>query len=122
MNASSSRESAGSKAGVHYVTANDGRIPHKDERNLRFDTPEGNDEDLTVQVAEVNRALGAVSHLVDKGYKVTFDKHMSTDKSAGVTSRSRRERNVWVLDAFVNVDGQSKASRANQDFPRRVRA
>ena len=38
---SSIRESAGSKAGVHYVAANDGRIPNEGECDLEFQTAEG---------------------------------------------------------------------------------
>ena len=121
------RESAGSKAGVHYIAANNGRIPNEGECDLSFQTTEGNNEEITFQVAEVNKALGAVSYLVDKGYKVTFEKNMSTgqdmsmmvNKHTGVTSRFRRERNVWVLDAFVRSKGQVKDSRSNQDFARR---
>ena len=64
------RESAGSKAGVHYVAANGGRIPNEGEWDLNFQTTEGNAEDMTFQVAEVNKALCAVSYLVDKGYRV----------------------------------------------------
>ena len=127
---SSIRESAGSKAGVHYVAANDGRIPNEGECDLEFQTAEGNDEDWTFQVAEVNKALGAVSSLVDKGYKVIFEKDMSTgqdlsmmiNKNTRVTSRFRRVRNVWVLDAFINSRGQANASRASLDFARRGRA
>ena len=48
---------------------------------------------------------------MDKGYAVTFENDMSTgedlstmtNKSAGVTSRLRRVRNVSVLDAFMNL-------------------
>ena len=127
---SSIRESAGSRAGVQYVAANDGRIPNEGECDLEFQTAEGNDEDWTFQVAEVNKALGAVSSLVDKGYKVIFEKDMSTgqdlsmmiNKNTGVTSRFRRVRNVWVLDAFINSKGQANASRASLDFARRGRA
>ena len=124
---SSIRESAGSKAGVHYIAANNGRIPNEGECDLSFQTTEGNNEEITFQVAEVNKALGAVSYLVDKGYKVTFEKNMSTgqdmsmmvNKHTGVTSRFRRERHVWVFDAFIGSRGQVKASGSNQDFARR---
>ena len=51
-----------------------------------------------------------MSYLVDKGYKVVFDKNMVTDqdmshmmhKETGTATRFRRQRNVWILDAFVN--------------------
>ena len=35
------RESEGSRRGVHYVAANDGRIPNEGEYDLKFSTVEG---------------------------------------------------------------------------------
>ena len=61
------------------------------------------------QVAEVNKALAAVSALVDSNHRVLFDKDMAsgtdisfiTDKATGVGTKMRREGNVWVVDAYV---------------------
>ena len=107
------------------MAANDGRIRNDGEADLRFQTVEGHCECLTFQIAEVNKALGAVSHLVDMGYKVVFDKDMATgkdlsmmmNKKTNVTSRFRRERNVWVLDAYINI--ADVAENKNSDFHRR---
>ena len=117
------RESEGSRNGVHYVAANNGRIPNEGEHDLKFTTVEGNEQCLTFQIAEVNKALCAISYLVDKGYKVIFDKNMKTDqdtsymvnKETGVITRYRRTRNVWVLDAFVD----EKNGNNDQSFQRR---
>ena len=73
-----------------------------------------------------NKTLGAVSQLVDFGYKVIFDKNLDngqdmsymTHKATNVTSRLRRERNVWVLDAYVNVSNEGY-NNGEQDFHRR---
>ena len=78
INKSEIRESEGSRAGLKYIAANDNGIPNEREYNLTFKTTEGNSEDFTFQIAEVNKALGAVSYLVDRGYKVTFEKNMKT--------------------------------------------
>ena len=40
------RESEGSRAGLHYVAANDGRIPNEGEYDLKFHTTEGNSENF----------------------------------------------------------------------------
>ena len=117
------RESEGSKNGVQYVAANNGRIPNEGEYDLKFSTTEGNKQCLTFQIAEVNKALCSISNLVDRGYKVVFDKNVKTDqdtshmihKKTGVITRYRRTRNVWVLDAFVDIDGGDN----NQGFRRR---
>ena len=117
------RESEGSKNGVHYVAANNGRIPNEGEYDLQFNTIEGNEQRLTFQIAEVNKALCAVSNLVDQGYRVVFDQDAKTgqdtsymmQKDTGVTTRFRRTRNVWVLDAFVDSTNNSNS----QSFHRR---
>ena len=104
------RPSPSSRRGVQYVAANNGRIPNEGEVDFAFTTTEGNEEEFVVQVAEVNKALGAVSYLVDKGYRVVFDKDLASGKdisymmkkSTKATSRFRRERNIWVLDAYVD--------------------
>ena len=104
------RASPGSEAGVHYVAANNGRIPNEGEVDFMFTTTEGHDEELCMQIAEVNKALGSISYLVDRGYRVVFDKCMRTGKDLSLmikkdtcrAAKFRRERNIWVLDAYVD--------------------
>ena len=123
LDKSSIRESAGSRAGVNYVPAGGGRIPNEGEFDLAFKTSEGNAEAWTFQVAEINKALCAVSQLVDLGYRVIFDKNLETgqdmsymmNKATNATSRLKRERNVWILDAYVSLD----ANNSDQGFHRR---
>ena len=106
------RPSEGSKRGAHYVAANNGRIPNEGEYDFAFFTSEGVPETMTFQIAEVNKALGSISYLVDHGYRVVFDRNpvsgrdMScmTHKESNKVSRFRRDRNVWVLDAAVGRD------------------
>ena len=106
------RPSPGSRRGAHYLAANNGRIANEGECDFKFQTVEGNDQTLTFQIAEVNKALGSVSYLVDHGYRVTFDQDEATGhdismmyhKKSGVTSRFRRERNIWILDALVDTE------------------
>ena len=97
------RPSAASKAGVHYVAANEG------EADMMFTTQEGNQLNWTFQVAEVNKVLAAVSSLVDTNHRVVFDRDEKTkidvsfiiDKTTGTVTKLRRERNVWVVDAWI---------------------
>ena len=66
-----------------------------------------------------------MSYLVDRGYKVTFEKNMKawqdlsrmTNKMTGAMTSFRREINVWVLDAHVQIEDSSGDN--NQDFRRR---
>ena len=116
------RSSPSSRRGVNYVAANNGRIPNEGEFDFNFSTVEGNDEEFVVQVAEVNKALGAVSYLVDHGYRVVFDRDLKTGKDVSfmlqkerdVMSRFCRERNIWVLDAFVGSSGSLGGSFQGQ--------
>ena len=62
-----------------------------------------------MQIAEVNKAFGSVSYMVDRGFRVIFDKDeasgkdvsMMVHRATGRATRFRRDRNVWVLDAYV---------------------
>ena len=112
--------SEASRAGVHYVACNNGRIPNEGEAELEFMTQEGHDHRWTFQIAEVNKVLAAVSSLVDTGHKVIFDKDEATgvdtsmivDKKSGTVTKLRRDRNVWVVDALVEEDEDPDAGFA----------
>ena len=118
------RPSPASEAGVHYVVANNGSIPNEGEADFRFQTQDGRSMSWLFQIAEVNKTLAAVSALVDAGHRVTFDKDDATGldtsfithKATGNSIRMRRERNVWVIDAYVSdkdneADSESLFSR-----------
>ena len=117
------RPSPGSLRRAHYVAANGGRIPNEGEANFKFKTTKGQAKDWVFQVAEVTKALAAVSYLVDTGHRVIFDQDektgadisMMVEKKTGEVTRFRRERNVWVVDAIVEVDEDDE-----QHFHRRA--
>ena len=98
------------------MAANDGRIPNEGEYDFSFSTAECTPEVMTFQIAEVNKALGSISYLVDNGYRVVFDKDPASGrdmscmihKGSNRVSRFRRDRNVWVLDAVVSKDNLSE--------------
>ena len=106
------RPSKASRMGVHYVTANDGRIPNEGETTFKFRTSDGHDAAWDMQIAEVNKALGAISYLVDNNHRVVFDKDMDTGKDLSLmlnkgtkqVYRFRRDRNIWVLGVTVEED------------------
>ena len=84
---------------------------------------EGTEESWLYQIAEVNKALCAVSYLVDHGYLVTFDQDERsgvntsriTHKKSGKMNPLTRERNVWTIDACV----EEEAENAESPFGRR---
>ena len=67
----------------------------------------------TFQIAEVNKALGFVSYIINQGYTVTFDKEQESGndlslmvhKASGRVTQCRRECNIWVLDAMIKSEG-----------------
>ena len=111
------RASPGSRRGVHYISASNDRIPNEGECDFHFSTKDGQDQNFTFQIAEVNKALCAVSYLVDHGKQVIFDQDEVTgmdtsrivDKKTGQIIQLVRDRNVWTIDAYIEdeVDNQS---------------
>ena len=79
---------------------------------MSFQSQEGNEHTWTFQIAEVNKVLAAVSALVDTSHRVTFDRDEVTgedlstivNKITGVITKMRRERNVWVVDAWIDEE------------------
>ena len=65
-----------------------------------------------IQIAEVNKALGSVAYVVDRDFRVVFDKNTKTGedlsymvhKPTRKSFRFRRNRNVWILDAVVSFE------------------
>ena len=106
------RPSEASRAGVHYVACNNGRIANEGEADLEFLSGEGNHHKWTFQIAEVNKVLASVSSMVDAGHRVIFDKDDKTgldisfivNKKTGVSTKMRREKNVWVVDAWIEEE------------------
>ena len=119
------RSSEASRAGVHYVACNNGRIPNEGEADLAFKSVEGHEHRWTFQIAEVNKVLASVSALFDTNHRVIFDQDEKTgtdisfiiDKTTGVSTKMRRERNVWVVDAWI--DDEDEDEQNNEGFTRR---
>ena len=106
------RPSQASRAGVHCVAANSARIPNEGEADFIFQDKDGKNHSWTFQIAEVNKVLASVSAMVDSGHRVVFDRDDATgtdlsfriNKKTGNSIRMRRDRTVWVIDAFLDDD------------------
>jgi hypothetical protein len=118
------RASEASRAGIYYVSANNGKIPNEGEVDFPFETKDGTQHEWTFQIADVNKVLAAVSSMVDSGHRVVFDRCHKTGvdlsyilhKETQKMIKMRRERNVWVIDTYVENDS---AENTNLDFARR---
>ena len=112
MNKGKIRPSDASCAAVHYVAASNGRIRNEGEVDFKFNMSSGDMKSMCFQVAEVNKALAVVSALVDSSHRVVFDKDTKTgadisciiDKKTNISTKMRRELNVWVTDAWIDEE------------------
>ena len=112
--------SMGSLAGVHYIAANGHRIANMGQQTINFWTRDGVKSSLTFQVAKVNKPLCSVSKLIDDNFRIVFDRSGSyiMDKATGEVMRIKRERGVFVLEAFVGRN-PCMTAKENEDFSRR---
>ena len=112
-------ESIGSRMGVTYVAASGTRIPNHGEQRVPFMTREGSWMEMIFQVAKINKPLLSVSKLIDGDIRVVFDKEGSYlyNKITGDIVRIKRERGVFVLEAFSEFD-PNKSARTRTGFKR----
>ena len=117
------RSSKASRAGVRYVSATANRIKNEGETDLHFDTEDGKKFNWTCQIADVSKVLASVSYFVDHNHRVVFDQDADTgedirfvtNKTNAEAIKMRRDRNVWVIDAYIE-------EKAEQVFTRPVAA
>ena len=94
---------------------------------LKFMCRDGTQAQLLFQVADINKPLASVSHLTDIGYCVVFNKIGGRDvsyllhKETGQYIKMRREKGVYVIDAFMNdlISPAKPAEDAASGFSRR---
>ena len=112
--------SAGSLKGLHYVAASGTRIPNVGQQKVKFLTESGTWAQWVFQVAAINKPLVSVSKLVDDGWRVVFDGDASyiKHKKTGNIINIRRERGVFVVDAYVDPVAPEKAKAKSQVFRR----
>jgi hypothetical protein len=105
------RPSEGSRRGMRYVGAGGEKICNEGEVDFPFESVEGHLASMVFQIAEVNKPLGSVAYFVDRDFRVVYDKNSATGedmsymihKPTKKTYRFRRERNIWILDAIVDM-------------------
>ena len=102
------------------MAASGTRIPNMGEQRIRFMTRDGVVASLLFQVARVNKPLCSVSKLIDDNMRVVFDKTGSyiLNKTTGEVMRIKRERGVFVLEAFLPQNPNIEAEENNTVFSR----
>jgi hypothetical protein len=96
-------KSIGSIKGVHYVAADGTRIANVGQQLIRFMTIDGTWTEIMFQLAAIHKPLISVSKLNETGYKVVFDEDKSyiLHKKTKKVIHMRKERGVFVIDAYV---------------------
>ena len=98
------KESEGSKAGEFWRAANNAKIHNLGEKTLQLVSLDGTvSRSMTLQVAQVGKALGSVSKMVHNNNRVVFDPAGSYigSLSDGSVLPLREHNGVVVLDAWV---------------------
>ena len=92
------------RQGVRYTCANGKKLNNLGEKQcLMANGENATQRNLTLQVAEVNRALLSVSRAVDNGNRVVFDEGWSYIEDKRTKERTTLERRggLYVLEAWV---------------------
>jgi hypothetical protein len=105
------RASKGSRKGMRYVGAGGEKIHNEGEVDFPFESVEGHKASMVFQIAEVNKPLGSVAYFVDRKFRVVYDQNDVTGedmsymihKPTKKVFRFRRSRNIWILDAVVEL-------------------
>ena len=103
INSVATTESEGSRRGMHYIAASGERIPDTCQQKVDFGTGEGVGTSWVFQAARINKPLVSVAKLNTDGWRVVFDIDGSyiEHKRTGKLISLRRERGVFVVDAFL---------------------
>ena len=105
------RPSPGSRAGLKYVGCGGEKMKNEGEVDIPFESLEGHKQSMIFQIAEINKPLGSVAYFVNRDYRVVFDQNSVTGKDLSymvhkptrTVYRFRRERNIWIMDAILDV-------------------
>jgi hypothetical protein len=118
------RESDGSRSGLHYLAANNGKIKNEGELNLSCRSSEGMPFKLKMQGAGVSRPILSVIRLTESGKDVIFKKNggIIRDTQTGVTTTFRRKHCIYVMGVWVKTgpDSTGNAGNSKASFARRT--
>lgn len=97
------QESTGSARGQKYSTADGTSIPNRGEKTFVMRTKEGNDAEVTYQIADISRPLNSVGRICDRGNFVVFESTggFIVNRSSGARTRFEREDALYMLDSWI---------------------
>ena len=96
-------ETEASRKGRHYQAANGSQIKNYGERKLIGEAGKGIGSSIKMQVADVTKALGAVTKLCDAGNRVIFDNEGSfvENKTTEIKTEIKRDNGTYTMDFWV---------------------
>ena len=96
-------ESEGSRRGQEFMSASENTMPNLGERKLECVFDLGRPIALKYQIADVSRALNAVTEICDAGRHVIFGRKggVIVNLESGRSTPFQREGNIYCLDYWV---------------------
>ena len=103
------RANEGSRNGLHYLAADNGKIKNQGEQLLSCFTDDGVPFKLRTQSAAVSRPILSVIWSAENGKEVAFRKDGGTirDIETGMTVEFERKHGVYVLRIWVRTGAQA---------------
>ena len=105
-----------SKKGVHYLTADGGRVPNLGESRIRMITKEQFKCNVLFQVAEIQKPILSVSTLTAMGNVVSFTRYGGTVTNLRTKRKLafKRRGGVYILEVLVapGTSGAKGVSRS----------
>ena len=95
-------ESEESRRGQEFLSASENTMPHLGEQKLEVVLDSGKATALKYQIADVSRALNAVTEICDAGHHVIFGRRgVIVNLESGRSTPFQREGNIYCLDYWV---------------------
>ena len=111
-------ESAGSRAGQHFIAAGGARIPNEGQFTLALrsgdlEKKKGRDIKTTFQVAKVTRPLWSVGRICDEGFEVKFTNNEAyvLTKEGKEVCKFKRKGGLYVAELHLKSASQSSFQR-----------
>ena len=111
-------ESAGSRAGQHFIAAGGARIPNEGQFTLALrsgdlEKKKGKDIKTTFQVAKVTRPLWSVGRICDEGFEVKFTNNEAyvLTKEGKEVCKFKRKGGLYVAELHLKSASRSSFQR-----------
>ena len=96
-------ESPGSLRGQEFMSASEHELPNLGEQVLNVVMGDGKETSIKYAIADVSRALNAVTEICDHGNRVIFGRGggVIENLQTGKQTPFKREGNIYCLDYWV---------------------